>query len=371
MMKKIMVFVVIIIALALGYIYIKSLINQEEKFLDEQNYINLTNYNVYGESINLEIDNKISNEISLMDISTHEITDTIQTEEELDLGITPLAFSSGDYYLLVDNQFLTGDDVAIDFTTTPKAGQYYNISLTSGYNNVLILSKIDVSSSDTCDIMIDPGHGGDDGGAIALDLTEEADYNLSASLILADKLSELGYNTCLTREEDINPGNLDGIDAYGVNSRTGQVYEQGAKYLISMHYNTGLGEGFEIYSSVFASTNFARSIGEQISKVATASNLMMDDVVDSDYAIIQRYHDESSVLTDYMYIIRETAGRAIYSTNEDTNIYYDSIYGTQSLLIENGYLDSYTDLANAQDPEYMDKYLELLAIGIDNYIQSV
>ena len=51
-------------------------------------------------------------------------------------------------------------------------------------------------------ILIDPGHGGADGGAKAADGTLEKDYNLSISLTLRDMLRLCGYEVTLTRETD-------------------------------------------------------------------------------------------------------------------------------------------------------------------------
>ena len=51
-------------------------------------------------------------------------------------------------------------------------------------------------------ILIDPGHGGADGGASAADGTLEKDVNLAISLPLADMLRFLGYPVELTRETD-------------------------------------------------------------------------------------------------------------------------------------------------------------------------
>ena len=51
-------------------------------------------------------------------------------------------------------------------------------------------------------ILVDPGHGGADGGASAADGTLEKDVNLAISLPLADMLRFLGYPVEMTRETD-------------------------------------------------------------------------------------------------------------------------------------------------------------------------
>ena len=51
-------------------------------------------------------------------------------------------------------------------------------------------------------IVIDPGHGGEDGGALSVDGTRESDINLAVSLRLRDLLRLCGLETALTREGD-------------------------------------------------------------------------------------------------------------------------------------------------------------------------
>ncbi len=51
-------------------------------------------------------------------------------------------------------------------------------------------------------ILIDPGHGGMDGGALAKDGTLEKDINLDISKILKKNLKKEGYKVVMTREDD-------------------------------------------------------------------------------------------------------------------------------------------------------------------------
>lgn len=53
-------------------------------------------------------------------------------------------------------------------------------------------------------VVIDPGHGGEDGGAVAPDGTEEADINLAVAQRLDLLLRFLGQETVLLRDSDIS-----------------------------------------------------------------------------------------------------------------------------------------------------------------------
>ena len=52
-------------------------------------------------------------------------------------------------------------------------------------------------------VVIDPGHGGQDGGAVAADGTAESEINLAVSLRLEQLLRFAGVRTELTRREDV------------------------------------------------------------------------------------------------------------------------------------------------------------------------
>ena len=51
-------------------------------------------------------------------------------------------------------------------------------------------------------VIIDPGHGGEDGGAVGKSGVVEKDINLKISLALRDILHLMGYDTIMTREKD-------------------------------------------------------------------------------------------------------------------------------------------------------------------------
>ena len=51
-------------------------------------------------------------------------------------------------------------------------------------------------------IIIDAGHGGEDGGAVGINNVLEKDLNLEVSLLLADLFRSAGYNIIMTRTDD-------------------------------------------------------------------------------------------------------------------------------------------------------------------------
>ncbi|MCX7956909.1 MAG: N-acetylmuramoyl-L-alanine amidase [Endomicrobia bacterium] len=92
-------------------------------------------------------------------------------------------------------------------------------------------------------IVIDPGHGGEDPGAVGKYGTKEKDINLAVALLLKEKLENDGFNILLTRDKDI---------FIPLVKRTKFANDNKADLFISIHCNasekpSGTDKGFEVY----------------------------------------------------------------------------------------------------------------------------
>lgn len=91
-------------------------------------------------------------------------------------------------------------------------------------------------------VVIDPGHGGEDGGAVAPDGTEEAEVNLEVARRLDAVLRFMGENTLLLREEDVSlhdpsAGTIREKKVSDIHNRVDLVNAQENACLISIHQN--------------------------------------------------------------------------------------------------------------------------------------
>lgn len=112
-------------------------------------------------------------------------------------------------------------------------------------------------------IIIDPGHGGVDSGAVGIDNVLEKDINLSIALKLRDLLEAGGFNTTMTREidESIHNKNAKSIRAKKVSdmkNRLSLVNAGANNLLISIHQNK-FEESQYNGAQVFFSKNNTRS----------------------------------------------------------------------------------------------------------------
>ena len=74
------------------------------------------------------------------------------------------------------------------------------ISTCSAYNSLSTIASAEGKNNVT--VVIDSGHGGEDGGAVASDGTVEKDLNLSIAMKLKKLLVQNGINVITTRESD-------------------------------------------------------------------------------------------------------------------------------------------------------------------------
>jgi N-acetylmuramoyl-L-alanine amidase len=102
----------------------------------------------------------------------------------------------------------------------------------------------------------DPGHGGNDPGAVAKGNTEKV-YTLEAALFVDKRLADHGITSGMTRTSDVF------LDE---GPRVAIVKQSGAKRCLSHHYNAGGGEGTEFIRSIYSDGKFEKLLAEEFKK---------------------------------------------------------------------------------------------------------
>ena len=85
-------------------------------------------------------------------------------------------------------------------------------------------------------VVIDPGHGGTDSGAVGNNLLEK-DYNLLISKYMFERFKELGIPVAITREDDITLSPTE-----RVNNILSKFGDSSDVIVISNHVNSGGGD---------------------------------------------------------------------------------------------------------------------------------
>ncbi len=112
--------------------------------------------------------------------------------------------------------------------------KYYKQQLFISYSDYVthilpFFTKIEKPSKNYVTIILDPGHGGHDNGAISSSGIKEKDIALDICKKIADKLTKLGYKVFLTRNSD---------SYVSLKQRTNIANQKKASVFVSIHCNS-------------------------------------------------------------------------------------------------------------------------------------
>lgn len=91
-------------------------------------------------------------------------------------------------------------------------------------------------------IVVDPGHGGPDGGAVGKDRTVEKEITLSVAKMVRDYLQQSGALVYLTREKDVDLASkgtrsLAGRKSEDIRNRLKLIHDKEVDFYITIHLN--------------------------------------------------------------------------------------------------------------------------------------
>jgi N-acetylmuramoyl-L-alanine amidase len=230
-------------------------------------------------------------------------------------------------------------------------------------------------------IVIDPGHGGHDSGAMKNGAVEK-DITLAFSKILAKKLNATGrYKVMMTREEDV-------FIPLGDRVAFGEKHK--ANLFIAVHCDyadTGsTASGATIYSLRDSVADSLRrstrdDVGDEVlsknevEKLKKANGkedvgLVKDILADLAEREVDATHDRTSV---FARTIIQTMGASTAMRNKpDQQASFRVLKTAQfpSVLIELAYVTNKQDAANLQSDAWRDKVTDSIMSAIDNYFSN-
>ncbi len=133
--------------------------------------------------------------------------------------------------------------------------------------NVSFVMGSEIEGQET--VIIDAGHGGFDGGAVANDGTVEKDINLNISLTLERLLKQNGFRVIMTREADVSTEDTESAQIASkkksdLRNRLNLMRDNPDAIFVSIHLNK-FTTSSAVGSQVFYSRNeHARILGEKI-----------------------------------------------------------------------------------------------------------
>lgn len=192
-------------------------------------------------------------------------------------------------------------------------------------------------------VIVDAGHGGDDGGAIGIDGTVEKDINLDIALKLEKILKFYGFNVIMTRTQDVMTCD-DGLDSLrkrkisDIHNRFELMRKNPDAIFISVHQNK-FEDSSQHGTQVFYSGNDERS-KELAEAIQTSVTLTL-----------QRKNDR----------IVKKSGSGIYL------LYHAKI---PAVLVECGFISNSDEVKKLKDESYRMKLAILIADGLLKYLSN-
>jgi N-acetylmuramoyl-L-alanine amidase len=218
-------------------------------------------------------------------------------------------------------------------------------------------------------IVVDPGHGGKDPGAVGHKGLQEKDVVLAIGLQLAKKLKDdLGIDVVMTRSTDV---------FIELQERTAIANQVGADLFVSIHANAALNRnasGVETYYLNLAKTEkaaqlAARENGTSLEKVSLLQAVLFDLM--ANYKLNDSAH------------LAEEVQKALYKRLADRfppvkNLgvkqgpFYVLVGATMpSILTESAFISNDREEAKLADPQYQEQIAEGILDGISAYIAAL
>ena len=249
---------------------------------------------------------------------------------------------------------------------------------------------------DVYDIVIDPGHGGSDVGAVSGEYYEK-DLSLEIAKMVYEKLKNKGYKVLITRDGSEDNEDYSVYTSYEKNGRVTLACGSKAKYALSIHLNSSEADmstgGVQIYCSSRGNTNMARKICDNLIKEADTypsslqgayyreDGIYSHSFTDSELAelkgIAYQYGFKPYKVKngdDYLYMIRELGGISTNAYTDGrhpqygTNKWVNANYGVECCLCELAYMSVESDLEHFL--ENKEKYAEGLCKGLMEEIKT-
>ena len=192
-------------------------------------------------------------------------------------------------------------------------------------------------------VIVDAGHGGDDGGAIGIDGTVEKDINLDIALKLEKILKFYGFNVIMTRTQDVMTCD-DGLDSLrkrkisDIHNRFELMRKNPDAIFISVHQNK-FEDSSQHGTQVFYSGNDERS-KELAEAIQTSVTLPL-----------QRKNDRV--------VTKSGAGMSL--------LYHAKI---PAVLVECGFISNSDEVKKLKDESYRMKLAILIADGLLKYLSN-
>lgn len=218
-------------------------------------------------------------------------------------------------------------------------------------------------------IVLDPGHGGHDPGAVGHSGLQEKDVVLSIGLKLRERIKEeLGLDVVMTRSTDV---------FIPLEERTAIANKVGADLFVSIHANAAPNRnatGIETYYLNLAKTEkvaqlAAKENGTSLEKVSTLQAILFDLM--ANYKL-----NDSAHLADEIQKSIHKKAKTRYPETKNLGVKQGPFYvlvgaSMPSILTEVGFISNSSEETKLKDPEFHELLADGILEGVKGYISTL
>lgn len=225
-------------------------------------------------------------------------------------------------------------------------------------------SRLPMGSRPIHKVVIDPGHGGKDPGAVGVGGVMEKDVNLKLAKFLAARLRARSFEVVMTRQDD---------RFLDLEERTAMAESARGDIFISIHSNASENRslrGIEIY---YLDEDHKR----HNLQVAARENGVKPSQVDSLQKALSRLRvseasDHSRLLAEVVHEDMTTGLNSTYGSVADLGVKKGPFYvlfmsSMPSILVETGFLTNRKDSRLLANDQYLDTMAAQIAAGLGHY----
>ena len=209
------------------------------------------------------------------------------------------------------------------FTVSSRQGDWYEVALPSGETAfvaswVVTAGEVEAKTVqqpeqkpdrkkgtlDGVTIVIDPGHGGNDGGTVGVRKTEEKDLTLKTAELLSHHLRSAGADVTMTRESDVY------VD---LRKRVSTGHQVAADAFISIHYDSVEDSSVHGFTSYYKH-DYQKELAHYVNE-GLGSKISLRDrgVQPADYLVV-RENRQAAVLVELGFLSNYNEERILTTT---------------------------------------------------------
>lgn len=196
-------------------------------------------------------------------------------------------------------------------------------------------------------VVLDPGHGGMDGGAESADGTVEKDINLAIARKLRSRLEAEGLKVVMTRDgdnglyDDSETASIRSMKTQDMKERKRIIDESGAALAVSIHLNSFTQDLSVKGAQVFFTSDADNDIVKESEAAAHILQQLLNGEINTD-------KKRSELGKSDVYILRRPAVPVV--------------------IVECGFLSNQEDAASLKKETFQDRVAEELCRGICDYV---